>query len=92
MRNGDSTTMTEHTCNMLVGEKRIELRFHRKAKKLSKHITSDVRKSVIKRYLAGEFGENKLIEADMNKQIDAYIERKNITHGNREYIKHFLWG
>lgn len=84
--------MTEHTCNMLVGEKRIELRFHRKAKKLSKHITSDVRKSVIKRYLAGEFGENKLIEADMNKQIDAYIERKNITHGNREYIKHFLWG
>ena len=84
--------MTEHTCNMRVGEKRIELRFHRKAKKLSKHITSDVRKSVIKRYLAGEFGENKLIEADMNKQIDAYIERKNITHGNREYIKHFLWG
>ena len=84
--------MITHDCNMLVGEKRIELRFHRKAKKLSKHITTDVRKSVIQRYLAGEFGENKLIEADMNKQIDAYIERKGIKHTNREYIKHFLFG
>jgi|DEB0MinimDraft_6_1074348.scaffolds.fasta_scaffold01152_6 hypothetical protein len=75
---------------MAVGEKTIEIRFNRKAPK-SRTIKWDVRKNVIQRYLQGEFGYSKSIEQDIEKQIDAYIKKKNIKHSNREYIKNYLF-
>ena len=81
----------EYVAELKHNQKRIEIRFQRRAK-VTKTISAQLRKEMIQRYLAGEFGDCKYIEADMNKCIDAYIKRKRITHNNREYIKHYLFG
>jgi len=94
MWSGDSTIMIHEVDWCVDKEKHANvavLRFKTKAKR-NKQVPADVRKQMIQRYLRGEFGKCTYIEADMNKQIDAYIKRKNIKHTNREYIKHFLFG
>lgn len=75
---------------MAVGETKIEIHFSKKAPQ-SRAIKWDVRKDVIQRYLNGEFGYSKAIEQDIEKQIDAYIKKKNIKHNNREYIKNYIF-